>query len=195
MFYEAYKSYPGYVYDRNHNFWVGNYPQGLFNATYDSPGSKTEAEYNRPTRGHLVTSSEGWGAPTITEDSCWMDYKRDNYLHNIELLEKLLDTCKAHGITLIGVIHPINPQYSKTGAFGYAGLRRSEVSAVMKDLTSMTSTYKNFILMDENRMGKHDYTDEDAHDYSHLSQTGAEKLTRRVDSLIKTIDIDFNNKK
>ena len=195
MFYEAYKSYPGYVYDRNHNFWVGNYPQGLFNATYDSPGSKTEAEYNRPTRGHLVTSSEGWGAPTITEDSCWMDYKRDNYLHNIELLEKLLDTCKAHGITLIGVIHPINPQYSKTGAFGYAGLRRSEVSAVMKDLTSMTSTYKNFILMDENRMGKHDYTDEDAHDYSHLSQTGAEKLTQRIDSLIKTLDIKFENKK
>ena len=194
MFYNAYNSYPGYVYDKNHNYWVDKFPKKLVEATYNSPGTKAESHY-RPTRGHLSTSSEGWGEPTITEDSCWMDSKRDSYLHNLELLENLLDTCKAHGITLIGVIHPINPQYAETGAFGYAGLRRSEVPAVMDDLKKMTSTYKNFILMDENKMGKHDYTDDDAHDYSHLSQTGAEKLTHRIDSLIKTLDIDLNNTK
>lgn len=195
MFYEAYKSYPGYVYDRNHNFWVGNYPQGLFKATYDSPGLSTEAEYNRPTRGHLITSSEGWGEPLVKEDSSWMEYKRNSYLRNIELLKDLMDTCKNNGITLIGVIHPMNPKYTKTGAFGYAGLRRSDAPSVMQDLSELSSTYANFILMDENKMGKHDYTDEDAHDYSHLSQTGAEKLTHRIDSLIQTLNIDFNNQK
>ena len=195
MFYKAYESYPGYVYDKNHNYWKDGYPKGLFKATYDSPGVSTEAQYNRPTRGHLITSANGWGDPTITEDSCWMDYKADRYNRNLQLLTELMDSCSAHKITVIGVIPPINPKYAETGAYGYAGLRRSEVPDVLQDLSSIAKKYPNFIIMDENKMGKHDYTDKEAHDYSHLSQAGAEKLTHRLDSLIKTLDIKFENKK
>lgn len=195
MFYKAYESYPGYVYDKNHNYWKDGYPKGLFKATYDSPGISTEAQYNRPTRGHLITSANGWGNPTITEDSCWMDYKADRYNRNLQLLTELMDSCSAHKITVIGVIPPINPKYAETGAYGYAGLRRSEVPDVLQDLSSIAKKYPNFILMNENKMGKHDYTDKEAHDYSHLSQAGAEKLTHRLDSLIKTLDIKFENKK
>lgn len=195
MFYQAYESYPGYVYDMNHNYWKDGYPKGLFKATYDSPGTSSQAENNRPTRGHLITSANGWGEPTITEDSCWMDYKADRYNRNLQLLAELMDTCSVHKITVIGVIPPINPKYAETGAFGYAGLRRSEVPDVLQDLSSITKKYPNFILMNENKMGKHDYTDKEAHDYSHLSQAGAEKLTHRLDSLIKTLDIKFENKK
>ena len=191
MFHEAYKSYPGYVYDMNHNFWVDEYPKQLFEATYDSPGSDADAKKYRPTRGHLATSEDGWGLPVITEDSCWMDNKRDGYLYNLKLLRNLIDSCHKNGITLIGIIHPMNPRYTETGAFGYAGLRRSEVPAVMEDLSELSSTYPNFILMDENKMGNHDYKDSDGHDYSHLSQSGAIKLTQRIDSLIQTLDIDF----
>ncbi len=195
MFYKAYESYPGYVYDKNHNYWKDGYPKGLFKATYDSPGVSTEAQYNRPTRGHLITSANGWGDPTITEDSCWMDYKADRYNRNLQLLTELMDSCSAHKITVIGVIPPINPKYAETGAYGYAGLRRSEVPDVLQDLSSIAKKYPNFIIMDENKMGKHDYTDKEAHDYSHLSQAGTEKLTHRLDSLIKTLDIKFENKK
>lgn len=195
MFYKAYESYPGYVYDKNHNYWKDGYPKGLFKATYDSPGTSTQAQYNRPTRGHLITSANGWGDPTITEDSCWMDYKADRYNRNLQLLTELMDSCSAHKITVIGVIPPINPKYAETGAYGYAGLRRSEVPDVLQDLSSIAKKYPNFILMNENKMGKHDYTDKEAHDYSHLSQAGAEKLTHRLDSLIKTLDIKFENKK
>lgn len=195
MFYKAYESYPGYVYDMNHNYWKDGYPKGLFKATYDSPGTSTQAQNNRPTRGHLITSANGWGDPTITEDSCWMDYKADRYNRNLQLLTELMDSCSAHKITVIGVIPPINPKYAETGAYGYAGLRRSEVPDVLQDLSSITKKYPNFILMNENKMGKHDYTDKEAHDYSHLSQAGAEKLTHRLDSLIKTLDIKFENKK
>lgn len=45
--------------------------------------------------------------------------------------------------------------------------------------------------MDENKMGDHDYTDEMAQDTDHLSPLGAEKLTLRLDSLIKTLNINF----
>ena len=49
--------------------------------------------------------------------------------------------------------------------------------------------------MDENKMGDHDYSDEEARDFSHLADLGAQKLTRRLDSLIKTLDIRFDDKK
>ena len=51
------------------------------------------------------------------------------------------------------------------------------------------SMYK--MIMDENNMGNHDYTDDMANDTDHLSEAGAAKLTHRLDSLIKTLDINF----
>lgn len=41
IFYDAYKSYPGYVYDMNHDYWKGKNTAELFEMTYNSPGSNT----------------------------------------------------------------------------------------------------------------------------------------------------------
>ena len=45
--------------------------------------------------------------------------------------------------------------------------------------------FDNFILMDENKMGFHDYVDSMAQDCDHLNQLGAKQLTARLDSLLK----------
>ena len=92
---------------------------------------------------------------------------------------------------VIGVITPQNPRYKETGTFGYRGLRRSEAAVSIKNLKQLRDTYPNFILMDENNMGNHDYSDDMAADTGHLSYAGAVKLTARLDSLIKALDIDF----
>ena len=42
--------------------------------------------------------------------------------------------------------------------------------------------------MDENKDGDHDYPDEMAYDYDHLSILGAEQFSRRLDSLIVSIE-------
>ena len=44
--------------------------------------------------------------------------------------------------------------------------------------------------MDENKMGNHDYTDDMARDSDHLATEGAAQLTTRIDSLIKTLNIE-----
>ena len=41
--------------------------------------------------------------------------------------------------------------------------------------------------MDENKMGNHDYTDEDAANRDHLSEKGARKFTGRFVELLKSI--------
>ena len=193
MFHEAYKSYPGYVYDMNHNFWKDSFPSELASLTYDSPGSQEMAKKLRPAKGFHSTAAHGWGEPVITGDSCWMDKKESVYRSNFNLFVELLKTCKENNIYVIGVIFPTNPKYAETGAYGYAGLRRSEAPAVIQELAELHEEYPNFILMDENKMGNHDYTDEMANDYSHLNHSGAALLTSRIDSLIKTLNIDFDN--
>ena len=191
IFYRTYASYPGFVYDKNHNYWVDNYPPKLFEKTYKAPGKDSEAKALRPTRGFKPMPTNGWGAPNVAEDSCWMDTKAAQFQANFELLKDLIATCKKSDIAIIGVIVPVNPKYKNTGAFGYRGLRRSDAFKVIEDLSDLSLTYPNFVLMDENKMGEHDYTDEDALDNAHLSKAGAAKLTPRIDSLIRTLNIDF----
>lgn len=45
--------------------------------------------------------------------------------------------------------------------------------------------------MDKNKFGNHDYTDDMARDSDHLAGLGAEQLTHRLDSLIHTLDIEW----
>ena len=40
-------------------------------------------------------------------------------------------------------------------------------------------------------MGDHDYTDDMAYDTDHLAAKGAEQLTKRLDSLIRTLNLDI----
>ena len=195
IFYTAYKSYPGYVYDMNHNFWKDGYPKELYQVTFDSPGPQNLAKKLREHRGFFASDGSAWGTPIVTEDSCWMDKKSDIYKRNLQHLTELLEICKENNIYLIAVLFPVNPQYQETGAYGYAGLRRSEAAAVIKEISDLEKVYPNFVLMDENKMGNHDYTDNMANDNSHLSTEGAQKLTHRLDSLIKTLDIKFENNK
>ena len=109
------------------------------------------------------------------------------------MVKDIAKKCHERGIVLIGVIAPQNPRYKETGAFGFYGLLRSEAPALIQEIADISQTYPNFILMDENKMGDHDYTDEMAYNTDHLSYLGAEKLTFRLDSLIRTLNIDFGN--
>ena len=192
MFYSAYQSYPGYVYDMNHDFWSEGVPKGLFDATYASLGVDMEAEHLRPTRGFFAGITHGWGKPSIGNDSCWLDNKSKEFDRNFGAFTKLLELCEKNGIVVIGLITPLNPKYKETGAFGYRGMRRSEAVQMIEKISDLSEAYPNFILMDENKMGNHDYPDSMALDNGHLSSTGAVQLTSRIDSLIKTLKIDFD---
>lgn len=191
MFYNAYTSYPGYVYDKNHNFWKDQNTKGLFEMTFNSPGNSITANELRPTRGFGERVANGWGYPTVAFDSCWMDDFSDIYQHNFNLFKEFVQTCNKNNIYVIGVIFPQNPEYQKTGAFGYHGLRRSEAYTLIKEIQDISETNLNFILMDENKFGNHDYTDDMARDSDHLAGLGAEQLTHRLDSLIHTLDIEW----
>jgi hypothetical protein len=87
----------------------------------------------------------------------------------------------------VGVIFPQNPAYRKTGAFGRYGLRRSLAKEVIDDLKALEKTYPHFKLLDENKMGKHDYDDQSSADEDHLCARGAPQITKRIESVLKEL--------
>ena len=186
----AYKSYPGYVYDKNHNYWKDQFPKNLSKATYNSPGNAAYAAEFRPTRGFSNFTSNGWGNPIISRDSTWMESQPQEYDKNLNTLIGMIEACQQKGITLIGVITPQNPSYKETGSFGRYGLLRSQAPQLIEQIANLNQQYPNFILMDENKMGSHDYTDEMTYNSDHLAAEGATQLTARIDSLIKTLNIE-----
>ena len=187
IFDSAYKSYPGYVYDINHNYWKDAYPEGLAEATYDSPGGWLA---RRPTRGFGILEGRGWSSPSVNKP-IWNDQDFQNYNTNFNTLVNIIKMCKEANIVLIGVITPQNPRYKETEFFGKYGVSRNDAPARIQEIADLQDTYPNFILMDENKMGDHDYTDDMAYDRDHLAEKGAEQLTSRINALIQTLNIDF----
>ena len=190
FFYDRYKNFPGYLYDANHDFWVGKNASNLYNITYESIGNATYGKKLRQTRGYQTTAAGGWEQDKVPvkKDSLW--YKKDTtvYYKNFKYLVEMIDEAASHGITVIGVECPESPAYKKTGSYGKYGLLRSQMPALLQEMNDISLTHPNFIFVDENKMGDHDYTDDMAQNADHLATLGATKLSQRLDSLLRTIE-------
>lgn len=183
-YFEAHRSLsPGFVYDENHNYWKDGIPEQLAQRTYESLGH-SEFEMYRETLGFHPREAHGWGEPFVEFDSTWITKRRYVYDANFEALTEFVAACYKHDVKVVGVIFPENPLYSTTGSYAVHGLQRSVVPSLIQEIEELSKTYPNFILMDENKMGYHDYTDEMAYDHNHLSVAGATQMTARIDSVL-----------
>ena len=185
FFYSDYMKFPGYVYDKNHGYWKDGIPESLAKMTEESYNDKN-GDALRESRGYWpIGTCNGWGG------TCgW-----DSTALTPELLEMAMDTlvnliesAEIRNIYVIGIIFPVNPAYKKTGSFSCYGTRRSLADSLTKILTAMHEKYPHFIVMDENKMGNHDYTNAMANDQQHLCSLGAKQITNRVNTLLMSID-------
>lgn len=190
FFYSKYKNYPGYIYDANHNFWVGNVPQNLFDITFESLGQASYAKKLRPTRGFQKSRSKGWEQENvpIKRDSMWYTNNSTVYYKNYDLLIDIVKEAAEHNITVIGVEFPQSPAFKTTGSYAQFGLQRSQIPYLFEEINHISKTYPNFIFVDENKMGDHDYSEDMAQDAGHLSTEGAAKMSIRLDSLLRTLE-------
>jgi len=110
-----------------------------------------------------------------------------DFFSNYEKLKDLVRLAKMQNITVVGVTFPVSPYYKKTGSYSRHGMLRSHAEKLIEEMRRMEDENLNFIFMDENKMGNHDYPSSMAHDYDHLNKFGAEKFSARLDSLIKSL--------
>lgn len=173
----------GYIYDKNHNYWKDGIPEGFVQAAADAY-IPDENVYNEivDMNGWIIDSCNSWGRKSkglLQKDSTWSD-KSSLIQNSVEQLRSIIESAQNKGVKVLGVIFPQSPDFSKTGAFGRYGFRRSKIPQMMQELDYMKEQYPNFKYLDENKMGSHDYLDEEAFDFDHLCFTGAEKITNRI---------------
>jgi len=184
-------TYPGYVYDRSHNYWVDEYPEKLFLFTSESPSNKQHIkDYILTHYGFSSHSTNGWNdsIPSIHGDSTWSSSDMDAFNKNIELLREIAQIGEQNNFYVIALETPQNPAYQNTGAYGKNGILRSKAPDMIKTIQDISKDYPHFIFMDENKMGNHDYTSEMASNDDHLAHLGAVKISHRVDSLIQFLE-------
>lgn len=181
---------PGYYYDANHNFWKDGLPEGFVEKVEESPSVNVgEYETLKETMGFTRYEYVGsWyagaqKAVVLNGDSTWSDNKIDP-INSIAMLRQIIEIAKQKDVLVVGIIYPQSPGYKNTGTYGRHGMRRSFAKTLYDSVLTINSTYDNFILMNENKWGEHDYADSLAYDSDHLNYRGAKKLTERLDSLL-----------
>jgi len=184
-------SLPGYVYDKNHKFWKDGVPDNFVEAVSESFAAPEGTSSIFDERGGCQMMSGSWDIVPVEvlEDSIVDDNRSEYFFRVFKEIETLIETCKKRNIHLIGVIFPQAPQYKETGSFGVYGLQWSYAEALVRTLKEMDEKYEYFHLMDEYKMGNHDYSDKMAYDRDHLSELGARQATTRLDSLLKTLEL------
>jgi hypothetical protein len=189
FFYSDYKKFPGYIYDKNHDYWDAGIPEELAELTEDGY-SDQNGEALRENMGYWsVGSCNGWGTSICGYDSTLLT---SNHIEMaMDTLIDLVETAGKRNIYVIGIIFPVSPNYKKTGLFACYGARRSVADSLTKVLSGMHEKYPHFIVMDENKMGNHDYSNSMAEDQQHLCPPGAKQMTHRVDSLLMTLESNF----
>ena len=185
--YSVFRLAPGYAYDMNHGFWKDGVPDAFVRVVDANVCYTNEDSLNYVNAlGLNKVDSYGWGdEPEISADT---SVSNKVYARIVDSLTAFIDSTKDKGFKIIGLVYPQSPEYAKTGSFGRHGVSRSLAIKTAAYFDSLASVYPHFIMMDENQFGAHDYTDAMANDYDHLSAAGAERLSIRVDSLIKTLD-------
>ncbi len=185
FFYNDVENYPGYIYDRNHDYWKDGYPEGLLEYTESSIGSSEEKLYMEDRGRYTAFVCNSWrDSPEIEKDSNYHDAHWNLIEDSKAALVSIIKEAAKRNIRVVGLISPQSPAYAKTGAFGRYGLRRSSAKKLIGELDALSKEYPNFKLMDENKMGKHDYTNKMAIDEDHLCYGGSVLLTSRLNELM-----------
>ena len=192
FFYTDFENYPGYVYDANHDYWKDGYPDGLLEYTENSVGSSDESSYMKDRGRYTSTVCKSWNEePEIEQDSTYYDEHMNLIDDSKNALISIIKEAAKRDIRVVGLIFPQSPAYAKTGAFGRYGMRRSTAKTLIDELKALNKKYPNFVLMDENKMGKHSYSNMMAVDEDHLCSGGSVILTSHLNDLL----LSWENKK
>ena len=169
---------PGFVYDRRH-----------LDAQFDAiVENAVQQEFSRDMfstdylEDSFLLPSKGWGEASVYADTALMYTTSKIFKETYEKYKEMKKLAELQGVKFFVNVTPRHPDYEETGAFCYFGPRW----VVAQNIFSMLED-EGFLIFDENKMGKHDYTAKMAFNSIHLSKEGAIQYTARLDSLLETL--------
>uniref|UniRef100_UPI0025EEDC28 TIGR02171 family lipoprotein n=1 Tax=uncultured Fibrobacter sp. TaxID=261512 RepID=UPI0025EEDC28 len=95
LFKNAYKKYPGYVYDKNHNYWQDGYPEGLLEYTKNYLEVKPYLLHEVDRGAIMNPFCGGWANPPLVEgDSSAYDSEKNLYEKSFESLVDIIQSAQ-----------------------------------------------------------------------------------------------------
>jgi uncharacterized protein (TIGR02171 family) len=181
----------GYQYDKSHEFWKQGLPDNFQQLVNAVPWDTMSGFMGYLGRGRSVPGNWGGpnppidlgaeGVPPLSWDTSLVAYKQ-----NVEAIWLLAEVLKARKIHLLLYITPESPYYKNTQSYTHYGPRRDVAASIIEQLKSLTVDNPYCHFYNAHNGGDHDYTDQDAFDYDHLSLSGAQKFSARLDSILFT---------
>ncbi len=178
----------GYTYDKNHDFWSTGLPNGFVDAVLTRPllAADTVCGYI-DSLGLFPYVCEGWGGtPEIIGSFDWTVASAD-FISNYSRFADLARECAARGVHFLIVNFPRSPKYNETEAYSKWGPKHETAHEILGMVRQMADEDAFIHYYDAHRDGAHDYGDADAYDEDHLCETGARKLSTRIDSVLHSI--------
>ncbi len=171
----------GVQYDIHHDFWGNGTPLNFYKKISQSPNSTL---YTNDSLGFYPTPTVNWGGPALKPDSSDWGIDNLNYKENMDRIERFCKIISDKKIHLILVNFPTNPIFKSSDYYGPYGPKIEIASLVISRVKMMESISPYIHFYDANNFNDHDYSDSEASNSGHLSEVGAAKLTKRLDSLI-----------
>lgn len=180
----------GRTYDSIHDFWRGGLPanfDNLLRSTPQAPVSTSFLEY-----GYIPLPGGSFG-PEPLEPSAITGYLQhpNSWRNALDSLLVALHSMDSMGIQVLGVMYPQNSGFPAMNLYGRYGPDLEVAKLILEEIKTQTAQFPNFHLLDEYRLGNHDYTAAEARDYDHLGALGANKISARIDSAITAIFMNF----
>lgn len=174
----------GLRYDQNHGFWKYGLPEGFAEMAVRAPWP----DYGYDSTGLVGFPSNGWGGSPLAEyaGADW-DTSDADFRKNFAFFEQLVADLSARKIQTLFLIFPQSPVYKTMRSFSIHGPDWNTAKAILARMSDLERRYPYFHFLDLNRNGNHDYSESEAYDHMHLSRTGAEKLSRRLDVELQRI--------
>jgi uncharacterized protein (TIGR02171 family) len=179
----------GYQYDQHHNFWQFGLPSCFLDAVTNiliPPFGDVDS------LGLHRLPSNGWGDVRSVQNDSSGDWSLDNsnYLGNCAFINQFIDSTTQKKIHLLMYTTPESPAWEDSlGIVGFYGPSIGAENAVIQFFRQVESFNPYFHFYDGNNFGNHDYGPAEAYDSDHLSEQGAAKFSKRIDSLIGTLGI------
>jgi uncharacterized protein (TIGR02171 family) len=178
----------GFNYDKNHGYWKTGLPNNFEKLIALAP-CPALPEVDTLGSDHSA-QCRGWGgsSPDLSGGGTAWATDDPQYEINFAIIKDVANQLYLKKIHFLMYITPESPYYKNTNSYGRYGPNWQTAQAIITRVRALQDTFPGYFhFYDANLDGNHDYADSDASDCEHLCPVGAQKLSRRMDSLVTFI--------
>jgi len=178
----------GFNYDENHGYWRTGLPANFKELVALAPCPSLPSVDTLGSDHGAQCSGWGGSSPDLSGGGTGWSTDDPQYQTNFAILKDVARLLYANKVHFLLYITPESPYYKNTDSYARYGPSWPTEEAVVARIKALQDTFPGYFhFYDANLDGNHDYADSEASDCEHLCPVGAQKLSRRMDSVVTFI--------